>query len=338
MPIMSRTCTRLLAALFLAAPTALWAQHSGLDLNYGYWWHRTGAVSMTAHYNSRLIGALDYGVGLVHLRSSGEAASLRQTGAEVSLTWGRRSSGPYLVGSTGLLLGHTDGELSALWSAGAGWTVSPFPFLALGAEARYQVEDSQIHGFWRLHPDDLRGLALSAHLAVRFGGGRGRPVPTRARPAPRFEPPPPAGAGPTTVPTPGVRDDETAQLRTMVVATALEAMGSPYRWGGTDSNGFDCSGLIQHAYAEHGLILPRTSRDQARTGLAVELDVGTLLPGDVLGFSVERSGVSHVGLYVGDGMFIHSASDGVRLSSLTAADPEDRWWQQRWVSARRVLN
>lgn len=338
MPITPRTCPQLLTALLLAAPAAVSAQYSGFDLSYGYWWHRTGAVSMTAHYHSRLLGALDYGLGLVHLRSSSEAVSLRQTGAEVALTWGRRRSGPYLVGAAGLLLGHSDGELSALWSAGAGWTVSPLPFLALGAEARYQVEDSRIHGFWRLHPDDLRGLAVSARVAVRIGGSARRPARNGAAPVPRFEPPPPGEGGTATAPDPGAPDDESARLRTMVVATALDAMGSPYRWGGTDSNGFDCSGLIQHAYAEHGLILPRTSRDQARTGLAVELDVRALLPGDVLGFSVEGSGVSHVGLYVGDGMFIHSASDGVRLSSLTSADPEDRWWQQRWVSARRVLN
>jgi cell wall-associated NlpC family hydrolase len=149
------------------------------------------------------------------------------------------------------------------------------------------------------------------------------------------EPPPPASADDGIAATGAAAP---ARLRTMVVATALEVMGTPYRWGGTDSNGFDCSGLIQFAYGEQGLILPRTSRDQARTGLAIERDVRLLLPGDILGFSEERAGVTHVGLYVGDGMFIHSASGGVKLSSLTASDPDNRWWQQRWVIARRVVN
>jgi cell wall-associated NlpC family hydrolase len=72
--------------------------------------------------------------------------------------------------------------------------------------------------------------------------------------------------------------------------------------------------------------------------MAVERGVANLLPGDILGFSVERSGVTHVGLYVGDGMFIHSASGGVKLSSLTESDPDNRWWQQRWVATRRIIN
>jgi cell wall-associated NlpC family hydrolase len=132
--------------------------------------------------------------------------------------------------------------------------------------------------------------------------------------------------------------DETAALAAQVVNTALDAMGTPYRWGGSDDNGFDCSGLIQYAYAQHGILLPRASRDQIRMGLPVEPRLEALRPGDILGFSVERAGVTHVGLYVGNGQFIHSASGGVKLSSLTATDPDSRWWQQRLVAARRILN
>jgi cell wall-associated NlpC family hydrolase len=115
-------------------------------------------------------------------------------------------------------------------------------------------------------------------------------------------------------------------------------MGTPYRWGGNDENGYDCSGLIQWAYGQHGIVLPRTSRDQARTGEAQDRTVASLLPGDILTFSAGGDGVSHVGLYVGGGDFIHSSSAGVRLSSLVADDPDSRWWQQRWVGVRRILN
>ena len=123
-----------------------------------------------------------------------------------------------------------------------------------------------------------------------------------------------------------------------MVQSALEAMGTPYKWGGTDRNGFDCSGLIQFAYEDNGLLVPRVSRDQARVGMQVERSVASLLPGDILGFSVEGGGVTHVGLYVGDDRFIHSASGGVKLSSLTATDTESRWWQRRWVTVRRIIN
>jgi cell wall-associated NlpC family hydrolase len=123
-----------------------------------------------------------------------------------------------------------------------------------------------------------------------------------------------------------------------VVETALAVMGSPYEWGGTDQNGFDCSGLVQYAYAQHGIVLPRVSQDQMRMGQAVARDVASLRPGDVLGFSSDRSSrITHVGLYVGDGQFIHSASSGVKLSSLLTDAGDGRWWRDRWVGARRIV-
>jgi cell wall-associated NlpC family hydrolase len=115
-------------------------------------------------------------------------------------------------------------------------------------------------------------------------------------------------------------------------------MGTPYRWGGTGEDGYDCSGLIQYAYGEHGILLPRTSRDQSRLGVLVGKDISELRPGDILGFSTTGAGVTHVGLYVGDGSFIHSASSGVKVSSLDGSDGDSRYWRQRWISARRILN
>ena len=114
-------------------------------------------------------------------------------------------------------------------------------------------------------------------------------------------------------------------------------MGTPYRWGGGSANGYDCSGLIQYAYGEHGIILPRVSREQARMGIAVERQIDVLRAGDILGFAVDGAGVSHVGLYIGEGQFIHSASAGVKLSSLTATDPDSMWWKNRWIATRRIL-
>jgi cell wall-associated NlpC family hydrolase len=78
-------------------------------------------------------------------------------------------------------------------------------------------------------------------------------------------------------------------------------------------------------------------REQARLGRQVEPRISDLNPGDILGFSVEGAGVTHVGLYVGEGRFIHSASGGVKISNLEATDPDSQWWRRRWVAVRRLL-
>ncbi len=130
-----------------------------------------------------------------------------------------------------------------------------------------------------------------------------------------------------------------ARLLGAVVNTAVEEMGQPYVWGGTGdgSGGFDCSGLIYYAYGRQGLRLPRTSVGQAGAGIPIRRDIDVLLPGDILTFAERGEQVTHVGLYVGDGRFIHSASSGVRLSRLEEDDPYGRYWLRRWVGVRRVV-
>jgi cell wall-associated NlpC family hydrolase len=118
-----------------------------------------------------------------------------------------------------------------------------------------------------------------------------------------------------------------------VVETAYHAIGTPYLWGGSGANGFDCSGLIRYAYGEFGIQLPRISGDQVIEGDPVELEVESLHPGDILGFSTVVGGeVTHVGLYVGDGEFIHSSTSGVRVSDLRTP-----YWQRHFIAARRIL-
>jgi cell wall-associated NlpC family hydrolase len=124
-----------------------------------------------------------------------------------------------------------------------------------------------------------------------------------------------------------------------VVETATGMMGRPYEYGGTgeDGDGFDCSGLIQYAYGQHGVTLPRRSADQAREGKEVPQDPNVLRPGDLLTFSTSAGPVTHVGLYIGNGQFIHSATGGVQISLLSPDDPYGGWWYQRWVGVRRIL-
>lgn len=238
--------------------------------------------------------------------------------------------GPYLVAGVGGGMGspHSNdfSNVWGSWSAGAGYELFPVSFLAFGAEAR-----------WReLSLDHRGGLELAAGLSVRLGGHN---RPRRAEAAPDSIQP--VAESPRSSPgaTEGV-EGKPVLLRESVIATATDAMGRPYRWGGTgaDGGGFDCSGLIQHAYGQHGMVLPRTSAEQARQGKAVSKKLGSLLPGDLLTFSNRGGPVSHVGLYIGEGRFIHSASRGVQISILSGEDPYGRWWYTRWVGVRRVID
>src|SRR5207253_7944635 len=130
-------------------------------------------------------------------------------------------------------------------------------------------------------------------ISIGLGGvARGRGT-GRAGAPPELPPPaPPAPPAPPTSISGNAVD---------VVQTALEALGTPYIWGGTADNGFDCSGLIQYAYGQHGIRLPRMSRDQARVGGEVTPLIDALRPGDILLFSARPgAGVTHVGMYVGE--------------------------------------
>ena len=177
--------------------------------------------------------------------------------------------------------------------------------------------------------------ALVALASIGLGACTmiGDPAASPPPPGPVYQPPtvsgPEGAAASSAVGSPGVADHITSG----VVDIAVEAIGTPYQWGGTTDNGFDCSGLIQYAYARHGIQLPRVSRDQMRTGTAVTPVRERLRQGDVLGFSESRAGrATHVGLYIGDGRFIHSSSGGVRISSL-----DNRYWRQSLVAARRIV-
>jgi cell wall-associated NlpC family hydrolase len=247
------------------------------------------------------------------------------------------NQGPYLVAGVGGGLGSAQSrdfsDVWGSWSAGAGYELFPVSFLAFGAEARWR----------QLSLDRRDGLEVAAGFSIRFGGG------TRGRPrAPGPEPGQPVTDLPITSTGSGTNaaDDaisdagrHPASLREAVIATARDAMGRPYSWGGTGENGggFDCSGLIQHAYGVHGFSLPRVSTDQAREGRAVSKKAASLAPGDLLTFSNRGGPVSHVGLYIGNGRFIHSASRGVQISQLSPEDPYGRWWYTRWVGVRRII-
>lgn len=120
-----------------------------------------------------------------------------------------------------------------------------------------------------------------------------------------------------------------------LISTAIQFMGVPYRRGGTNAaSGFDCSGFVRNVYSEAlGLVLPRVARDQANATKKIEKK--ELRPGDLVFFNTMRRTFSHVGIYLGEGKFIHSPRSGasVRIESMNT-----RYWSARFNGARRVAS
>ncbi len=118
-----------------------------------------------------------------------------------------------------------------------------------------------------------------------------------------------------------------------VINTAMGMIGIPYRFGGTSAEtGFDCSGFVRAIYQDTmGHLLPRKADDQAKA--TQKIDKKELKPGDLVFFNTMRRTFSHVGIYVGDGQFIHSPSKGksVRVENMNTS-----YWAKRFNGARRV--
>jgi len=135
---------------------------------------------------------------------------------------------------------------------------------------------------------------------------------------------------PAPTPAPGLA----ARAADMVIA-AMNFVGVPYRRGGSNSEtGFDCSGFTRHIFEiSLGLVLPRRADEQAGARGLVNVASGDLRPGDLVFFNTMKRAFSHVGIYVGEGRFIHSPRSGseVRIEDMRVA-----YWAHRYDGARRV--
>lgn len=116
-----------------------------------------------------------------------------------------------------------------------------------------------------------------------------------------------------------------------IVRTALAFRGTRYRRGGASRGGFDCSGFTRYVFAKYGITLPHSSAAQAKIGKPVPKS--ELQPGDLVFFQTYRRGISHVGIYIGNGKFVHASTyrRGVTVDSLNSS-----YYASRYRGARRV--
>ena len=114
-------------------------------------------------------------------------------------------------------------------------------------------------------------------------------------------------------------------------ASSNEFLGIPYVWGGTTKDGFDCSGFVQYVYYQFGYSLNRTADTQAMQGKYV--DQSELQPGDLVFFS----GYGHVGIYIGEGKFVHASTSGIKVSSLVDDETDGTYYANRYCGATRII-
>jgi cell wall-associated NlpC family hydrolase len=172
------------------------------------------------------------------------------------------------------------------------------------------------------------GWALLASACASTGAvpqpfpSPGRPSGVRPRSNPRAEAPA-SGVRPHSI---GAAIDGYA-----IAGTALGLRGAPYRNGGADPSGFDCSGFIWYVFAQHGVAVPRTVSQLFHAGVDVSGD--QLEAGDLVFFSTEAPGASHVGMAIGGDEFVHAPSSrgDVRVERMSA-----RYWAARYVGAKRM--
>lgn len=170
------------------------------------------------------------------------------------------------------------------------------------------------------------GARLRSGLRLTLRGEAGGAAPGGSTPAPPGSPAPPAAPVPAPAPPPAGR--QVAGLAEI----ARRQVGRPYAWGGADPSGFDCSGLVWYVARAAGLSVPRSLEGQFGSGTSVARE--DLRPGDLVFFrNTYKPGLSHNGVYVGDGQFVHAVDEtrGVLATRLAGA-----YWASRYVGARRL--
>jgi cell wall-associated NlpC family hydrolase len=160
-----------------------------------------------------------------------------------------------------------------------------------------------------------RGQACLALMLASLLAGCASSPPPRQPPAPQWQ-----GSG----------GGAEVRVNDALADLALQLRGSPYRYGGATRDGFDCSGLVFYAHRHFGLIVPRTSRDQAKA--AREVEERKLRRGDLVFFKIGSRHVNHVGIFIGDRQFVHAPGAG---KPVTVNSLDDDYYSLRFSSAGR---
>ena len=217
------------------------------------------------------------------------------------------------------------------WSYGGGLQLALGRLLSVNGEVRSR------HLAAPATPADtqfVRGLEYRVGIGIHFGGGRSRSSVFTRRTADI----PPSAPRPSRTPrtTWPISTSSSSGAAGRVVMTAEQYIGVPYRYGGTSPRtGFDCSGFVQYVYDIQGVDLPRTSRQMAGAGIAVEPSTRSLKVGDLMLFS-QGGRISHVAIYAGNGRFIHSSSSGKGVRYDDLGTKRGQWFANHLVAARRV--
>jgi cell wall-associated NlpC family hydrolase len=163
------------------------------------------------------------------------------------------------------------------------------------------------------------GLAILVTGCASHGPAVPQPFPT------------PGGAPSEGPPLPEALPETPSSMVTEgIVSTALHLVGTRYRNGGSDPDGFDCSGFVQYVFAQQGVLVPRTVEEQARYGMRVD----ELRAGDLVFFHTSGRGATHVGIALDNTRFVHAPSSRGEVRVEPLARP---YWSERFIEARRML-
>lgn len=236
----------------------------------------------------------------------------------------RRTIIPYALAGVGLRGYETDGRIGAApnYSYGGGFRAPLGGGFAMEGEARWR--EVMAPGTDTRTPLANSGMEFRFGFSVGFGGARAASV------LPNLPASMPGRALPASAPP--------ARVASATLNTAEQYIGVPYLWGGnTPQEGFDCSGFIRYVFNLNGIHVPRVSRDQARYGDPVPLDVRSFQPGDILAFASSGTTVDHAAIYAGNGRIIHSSSSGKGVRYDDLFSQRGKWYLDHMVAARRII-